>query len=423
MAIKKIKNRVKEWLLWSQKYTQTDMIYATKGGFWLLFNQITVSVVNILTTLFLVNLLTKETFGTYKFVLSFFGILSIPALSGLNTAIVNAAAKNENGAFVKAFFLKLKYGALGSLAGLVVALYYCVKGNNILCLCFLIAACFVPFFNSFSLYESFLSGKKNFSLLSRFSIITQLISLICLAGAVLLSKNIYILLLAYFLPLTLSYLFFFYRTKKIFQPQGPVNPQTVNFGKHLSIISIWGNISAQIDKIILWHFLGPAPLAIYAVAMMLPDKIKDILKIIGSLATPKLVTRPLCELKKSVPQKTVLLFFLAFAAMFVYIVSAPLLFRYFIPQYRSYVHYSQVYALMLLFYPRLLIGATLYAKQKTKEIYLNTIVLTPFYWLSLLIFTILWGIWGALGAGLITEALTFGLQWFQFKQLKDSENN
>ncbi len=417
MVIKNTKKKIRNWLLWSQKYTQTDMLYLSKGGFWLFMGQMVNFLANFLLIMAFTNWLSKETFGTYKYVLSLLGILSIPSLSGLNTAVLNAAAKNEDGSFLLAFKLKLKWGFWGSLASLLVASYYFLQGNQLLAVCFLIVACFLPFFNSFSLYDSFLSGKKKFALQNRFSILTQIISLIFLGGTIFFTKNIFIILLAYFLPLTLTYALFFYLTKRNINLQNKVDKKTISFGKHLSLMSIVGNVSSQIDKIILWHFLGPVPLAVYSLAMMMPDKIKDLLKILGALAMPKLVVKPINELKGVMSKKTFQLFILAIPIMVLYILVAPYLFKWFFPQYTGAVVYSQIYALILLFFPRVLSGSVLSAKQKTKELYIGSLVLTPIYWVLLLVLIPFFGLWGAIVSFLILEAITFVLQYWQFKRI------
>jgi len=413
----KIKNKIKNWLLWSQKYTQTDMLYLTKGGFWLFMSQMVSFLANFLLIMAFTNWLSKETFGTYKYVLSLLGILSIPSLSGLNTSVLNTAARNEDGSFLPAFKLKLKWGFWGSLASLGVAFYYFLNNNQILAVCFLIVACFLPFFNSFSLYDSFLAGKKKFALQNKFNIVTQIVSLIFLGGTIFFTKNIFIILLAYFLPLTLFYILFFYLTKKNINQKSKLNSEALSFGKHLSIMGIWGNISSQLDKVILWHFLGPVPLAIYSLSMMMPDKIKEILKIIGSLAMPKLVTKPINELKKTIPKKTFQLFALAIPVMILYILIAPYIFKWFFPQYAQYVLYSQFYALILLSYPRVLAGSILSAKQKTKELYVGSLILTPVYWVLLLVLIPFFGLWGAIISFLVLEFITFILQYWQFKRI------
>ncbi|MDD5738623.1 MAG: oligosaccharide flippase family protein [Candidatus Pacebacteria bacterium] len=412
-----IKNKIKDWLLWSQKYTQTDMLYVAKGGFWLFIGQAVGFLANFLLIIIFTNWLSKETFGTYKYVLSLLGILSIPSLSGLNSAVLNAASKNEDGSFLRAFQLKLKWGLWGTLASLIVAGYYFFQGNNALSICFLIVACFLPFFNSFSLYDSFLAGKKKFDLQNKLNILVQIVSLSAMAFTLFFTNNIFLILLAYFLPLTLCYIIFFILVKKKFQFNNQASKETLAFGKHLSLLGGLANLNSQVDKIILWHFLGPAPLAIYSVVMMMPDKIKEILKIIGSLAMPKLVVRPILELKKTIPQKTLQLFALSFPIMILYILIVPLVFKWFFPQYVQYVMYSQFYALILLTYPRILSGSVLTAKQKTKELYIGALVLSPVYWVLLLVLTPTLGIWGAIASFLLLEFITFILQYWQFKRI------
>ena len=61
-----LKQRIYKGLKWSQKYTQTDMVYLAKGGFWLGMGQIITGLASFLLTLAFANLVPKETFGTYK---------------------------------------------------------------------------------------------------------------------------------------------------------------------------------------------------------------------------------------------------------------------------------------------------------------------------------------------------------------------
>lgn len=411
------KQKIISLLRRSERYTQTDMVYLTKGGFWLSMGQAVSFLANFLLTMAFANWVSKETFGTYKYVLSLFGILSIPSLSGLNTAVITSTAKNEDGSFKKSLTMKMKWGILGTLASLAVAGYYFFRGNPVLSVCFLIVAVFLPFFNGFSLYESFLAGKKKFDLQNKFFIIGQIVSLAFLSAALFFSKNIFLILLAYFLPWTLLYLCFLLLTLKKFKPQGKADKKTISFGKHLSLMNVLSAVNSQLDRILLWHFLGPASLAIYSVSMMMPDRIKEALKTIGSLALPKLSARTSEELKKSLPKKTLRLFYLAIPAMLVYILIAPFVFKWFFPQYYQYVLYSQIYALILLTYPRILAGTALTAHKKTKELYIGSLVLSPIYWILLLSLLPAFGIWGAIIAFLVLEGITFALQYLQFKRM------
>ena len=73
--IKKIKEKIYNLLRWSEKYTKTDMVYLAHGGFWLSFGQIISSLSSFLLAIAFANLLPKETYGNYKYILSIASIL------------------------------------------------------------------------------------------------------------------------------------------------------------------------------------------------------------------------------------------------------------------------------------------------------------------------------------------------------------
>ena len=72
-------------LRWSEKYTQTDMVYLTRGGFWLILGKIVFNISGFLLIIAFANLLSKEAYGTYQYVLSVASILAIPTLSPIPT--------------------------------------------------------------------------------------------------------------------------------------------------------------------------------------------------------------------------------------------------------------------------------------------------------------------------------------------------
>ncbi|MCL5011089.1 MAG: oligosaccharide flippase family protein [Patescibacteria group bacterium] len=415
----RIKEKIKNILLWSQKYTKTDMLYVARGGSWLLASQLVNFIANVVLTIALANLLPPQTYGLYRYVLSIVVILAIPCLSGMNSAVLRAASKDENDSFLPALKTKIKWGTLGGLASLLVGLYYFSQGNSTLTFCFLISACFIPLMNPFGLYESFLAGKKRFDLQSLYGIVNQAVSAGLMILVLFLTRNIFLVILAYFVSWTGLYLIFTVITIKKWKlkAQNP-DEETLAFGKHLSLLDVLSTINSQIDKVIMWHFLGAGPVAIYSIIMNVPDKIKDLLKTIGSLAFPKLSSRSMEELKKSVPQKTLMLFLLAIPVMLVYILAAPWLYKTFFPKYASFVIYSQVYALIFLTFPRLLFGTSLTAQKQTRSLYIASFILGPTYIVLLLILTPIFGIWGAISAFLAIEAMNFMTNYLQFKRMK-----
>src|SRR3989344_3576832 len=124
-----MKNRLVNLLRWSEQYTKTDMVYLASGGFWLGLGQIVASGSVFLTSIAFANLLAPELYGIYKYVLSVFGMLAITTLFGMDSAVTQSTARGFEGTITPAFKEKMKWGTLGSLASLAIALYYYAQGN------------------------------------------------------------------------------------------------------------------------------------------------------------------------------------------------------------------------------------------------------------------------------------------------------
>ena len=128
--MQRLKAKIKNFLIWSQKYTQTDMVYLAKGGFWLTLGNIISSASVFLLAIAFANLLDSTTYGNYKYILSLVGILIIFTLTGTKFAIPQAVARGLEGSFYTGFKTKLKWGVLGSLSAIGLAGYYFLQGNS-----------------------------------------------------------------------------------------------------------------------------------------------------------------------------------------------------------------------------------------------------------------------------------------------------
>ena len=99
--IGKIKTKIYKLLRWSEKYTKTDMVYLAKGASWLTSGQIISSFAIVLLAIAFANLIPRETYGTYKYVISVVGALSIFTLPGINTAVVQAVARHNDKCLIR----------------------------------------------------------------------------------------------------------------------------------------------------------------------------------------------------------------------------------------------------------------------------------------------------------------------------------
>jgi len=183
------------------------------------------------------------------------------------------------------------------------------------------------------------------------------------------------------------------------------------------LISVIGSIAGNLDKILLWHLLGAGLLAVYSFAMAPVNQISGLLKFILPLALPKLSLRDGKEIKKELPGKMFKLFALIALGVIMFIILAPYLYKIFFPQYMDAVKYSQLFALVLLFFPQKLIGAALQAKAKKKALYIisvsNSLIRIALY----LILIPIYGIYGAIIANLIPYAWNTVLQIYYLKKM------
>jgi len=416
--MQKIKSKIYNLLRWSQKYTKTDMVYLAEGGFWLTFGQIISTIASFLLAIAFANLLSKETYGIYKYILSLTGLLAIPTLSGINTAVIQAVARGYEGSLIPALKTKVKWGLWGGLTSIILAGYYYFQGDTTLTLCFLIAAIFLPFMDSLVVYSSLLNGRKLFKISTKYDIITQVIAVAAMMVTLFLTNNIFLIIFVYFIPHTLLRFIFLKITLKKFRPNKKEDSKTISYGKHLSLMGVFDAIASQIDKILIFHYLGAIELAIYAFAVVPIDQIKGLFKNIHLLALPKFSQRTTEEIKKTIFKKILKLGLTIFIIVIIYIFIAPFVFKIFFPQYLKSVSYSQIYAISLIAITVMLPIAALQSKSAKKELYQLNIYSSIIQIIVLLLFIYFYGLWGAIIARVLARFISLGIAFSLFKLKK-----
>ena len=115
---KNIKQKLYNTLRRSEHWTHTDMVYIAKGGAWLTAARIVASISSFLMVIAFANLLTKEAYGLYQYVLSIVGILSISTLGGINTALTQAMARGYEGSIIPALKTRIHWGVIGGIGSI-----------------------------------------------------------------------------------------------------------------------------------------------------------------------------------------------------------------------------------------------------------------------------------------------------------------
>lgn len=358
------------WFRKSEGYLKTDVVYLAHGGFWLVIGQGVAMASGLLLSLAFAHFLPKEAFGTYKFVLSGVAILGVFSLTGFNTSVIQSVAKGFGGALKQGFRLNLYWSAAVFVGGLALGIYYFIQGNNLLSYSFILAGIFSPISTSAALYAAFLLGKKDFKRSSFYGMVRNAAPTIVLILAILISQSLPIIITIYFVIGALVPLLLYWWTVRVYKNENKnEDPDLISYTGHLSVMDIIGNVARNLDKILIFHYLGAVPLALYAFAIAPVEQLQGGKKILSTLVLPKVSERSFEELQKSAGQKTLLLTVYALALAGAYALIAPYFYKYLFPQYLDSVLYSQIYSLTLLAISGTIFNEVLVAHKKKKELY------------------------------------------------------
>lgn len=413
-----LKSNIKKLLSWSEKYTKTDMTYLLKGGFWLTLGQIALAVISLGLSVALANLVSPDVLGQYKFVLAGASIIGAFGLTGMSVAAIRSIARGFEGTLLVGARDSLRWSFGIVILALGTSLYYYIQDNPSLSLSFLIVAVLSPIIASASLFAAYLNGTKRFAQLTFFNVIRQSLIAIAIVATINFTVDPLLIVLIYFVVDATICSILFLITQLIFVTNQNKEGSTLSYSKHLSLMEVIKIIASQIDKILIFTFLGAGPLAVYTIAMAPIVQLKGLDQTVANLAFPKFSQRSFVELQKTLAKKVALLTAIMTLLGLAYIFAAPYIFSLLFPQYMESVIYSQVYTTSLLVIPSILFVKALTAHKKTKEQYILKTV-TPAIKIALLAALLpIYGIWGVLAALISTEIAWMLLTIYLFYKAK-----
>lgn len=382
-------------LRWSEKYTGTDMVYLAHGGFWLLVAQGVNFLLSFLLIWAFANLVSKEVYGQYRFFTTTASLLALAALPGMKTAIVRAVAQGRSGVIPSAVRTRIKWGVLGTSAGFIAALYYLYMGDRTMFGLFILVAILVPFTESFEVTQSYHNGRKDYVHYATSSIARYTIIVTTTLIALLLSQNIFVILGAYLISTAAANASIYWHSIHRFPLSNNSDRETIPYGIKLSWVTFLGSAANNIDKVALWYIAGPVQVAVYTIAIAIPKEIGDGLNYIGKLALPKMADRDTRELQYALLRKLLIFFVSTIPIALGYVIVAPFVFLYLLPQYTNAIGYSQLAAVMIVCAPLILLTQYFQATMHVKA--LSILGMTQPI-ITIVLFLILIPAFGILGA-------------------------
>ena len=391
-----LKLKIHTLLRWSEKYTKTDMVYLVGQSSWLIAGQGLIFVFSFVLAWLFANFLEPAVYGTYKFALTVATLASITSLTGMGTAVSRAVASGEYVDFSRIMRLKITAGTIGALAVFALSIYYLYQDNTELSLLYAILAIWIPFFDSFGDFQFILQGRQKFSQHTQYRIIQRLVVTLCTAASILLSGDLIVVTISYFSSLTLVSLFLWKSAAQQDTSQTPADFADIkNFGLKLSAMNVLHIGANHVDKLLIYHFVGPAQLAAYFFAVALPGEINGMLSHFSTVAFPRLVGKDSYNFKIALLKKICLYTLLLLIPVVIYIGIAPWLFAFLFPAYTDAVFITQLFAGTLLFTPFSLLTHYFLASKNARALAILAIATPATQFVTMVILIPLLGVLGA----------------------------
>ena len=186
----------------------------------------------------------------------------------------------------------------------------------------------------------------------------------------------------------------------------------------MSVNNVINITVGQLDSILLWHFLGPIPLAIYAFAEAAADQAQKAFKLVTTaMAFPKFSAADKETLKKTLPRKILLAHLVTVPLAVGLVFFIPFLYAFLFPQYVASIPYAQVLALLLAFTPLRFISTAINAKASVKTIYSLSIFGATLQVVTLFIAIPLYGIWGIIIGTFLQQCITNAYGFYLFRKM------
>ncbi|MBX4199192.1 oligosaccharide flippase family protein [Candidatus Parcubacteria bacterium] len=392
-----------------ERIFKLDMTYIVKGSFWTTLAFTIGTVASIATGIAFGNLLPKESYGIYNYLLSLGATLSFLTLSGTSTAVIRAVARGYENVVPAALRLQLKYNLIAMSMVLCGAAYYAYKANMLFAAALAMLAFAYPISQAFHIHYQVLTGRKRFDLLTKISCIVTPISMFSTLAALLLTHNVLILIATFaFVSIVSNIAVYKFVTRDI--DKSTPDPEQIKEMRrtsfHLTGAGLIGTAAQYIDKIVLFHVSGAAPLAIYAFALAGPDRLQSLVKNWLSIALPNLAQRTLPEIRQVVYKRIGYSMLIGAALFLAYFIAAPFLFKLLLPRYLDAILYSRVQALSLIIIPASIYMGSVFSQQNMlRATYAQSTGSQVIYILLVLLFGAKWHIWGLIAASLLSTTM------------------
>ncbi len=411
---------IRQWtirlLRLSERYTKTDMVYVAKNAFWLNLNTGITSILAFALSVAFARFLPKEVYGSYQFLVSFSAAIGALTLTGMNVAVTQAVARGFDRVFLDSIRVQLRYGLFASALGLLLAVYYITQSNILFGVSLFCISILLPIGNTYNTWSAFLSGRKDFKRQFLYGLIVNLLYYPAVFATAYFFPHTLVLILVSFCVNIAANLYVFTKVKKlIISREG--EREAIDYGVKLSFSNILPIVALHIDNIAVFHFLGAAPLALYAFASNIPERFGSLCKPIATIAFPKMANQDEETLRKHLPGKIMYFLFFMIIVGLVYTFFSTFIFKTFFPTYIEVVHYSRLYMISIIISTISSLSINALFALRSKHIYLMNNIYALFSISAIVCGVYYGGLVGVIYAKILSSLALFLISFFVHQKL------
>ncbi len=246
--------------------------YMSIGAPLLITRKILQILLGTLTFAVLARVLTKEQFAIYTLAFTFITLFRLAALPGIGKAISQGFARGNTGGFRHALLLSLLCSFGGSLIIGSIGIWNYHNNSIETAIVLLVTATLFPLQTGLLYWQDVLSGQERYGRLLAFEAVSfSLKTSGIITCALLFPDKLYLVVLAaLFAPAlvnAIATLFILREVPAI--AKGEEN--AISYGVRITLYQIPTVLSTQLDKLVLFYYISPEALAVYSVAMRIPE--------------------------------------------------------------------------------------------------------------------------------------------------------
>jgi O-antigen/teichoic acid export membrane protein len=340
---------------------QSDGFRSLSGdSMWTLISQMVILVVNLGVVYVLANLFSPNDYGQLKLITTWLALAVGLGYTGYTYTLPQKIANNKNYNLKEIYSKTIWRSAFTFLILLVISLYYLFNENLNLSFGFLFASILGPILCASALVNAYYMGRKDFKMFALAQNSVDLIQFIAIFILAYFSNNFIFIISGYFIvTITANLAIVFktliddqkYKNSNLYKHEvtDELDTKETKLQSKLNLAGILLGFTNQVDKLLIFHFIGAAPLAIYSLITAMSDQARTPVKAISSAMFPRM---SIASFSKNKMYLSLLVLTLFSSLMYIVLyLLYPFIFENFFPKYVDYIHFANLASIGIIFAP------------------------------------------------------------------------